>query len=268
MVAGEATNWGEAEMTELAADLGMLSQREFRVGAALSRTFKIFSRNAVPFSIIGLISALPIEVFSYYQLSLTPNERMLWLKGPGMYWMIGGILLYSLLGSVITAVILHASFQDMRGRPVKLGESIQRGLGRLFPLVGASILMMLGVMLGAILLVIPAFILLTRWFVAAPVCIVERQGPLGSLKRSAQLTKGHRWKLFGAFLIAILLSAVIGQLIGVLGLVISPFAVLAVSGVWQAIWTAFYSVLTVVLYHDLRVQKEGVDIESIASVFD
>ena len=37
---------------------------------------------------------------------------------------------------------------------------------------------------------------------------------------------------------------------------------------WGALWTAYYSIAVVMTYHDLRVAKEGIDIEQIASVFD
>ena len=46
--------------------------------------------------------------------------------------------------------------------------------------------------------------------------------------------------------------------------------VLAVIGtvLWNGVWGAFYAIAVVVTYHDLRVAKEGIDIEQIAAVFD
>ena len=35
-----------------------------------------------------------------------------------------------------------------------------------------------------------------------------------------------------------------------------------------AIYTAYYNIVLVMMYHDLRAAKEGVDTEQIASVFD
>jgi hypothetical protein len=40
------------------------------------------------------------------------------------------------------------------------------------------------------------------------------------------------------------------------------------SVIWSAAWTAFWYVVLVMIYHDLRVAKEGVDIERLAAVFD
>ena len=38
--------------------------------------------------------------------------------------------------------------------------------------------------------------------------------------------------------------------------------------IWGAIGSAFSSIVLAVTYYDLRVAKEGIDIEQIASVFD
>ncbi len=46
-------------------------------------------------------------------------------------------------------------------------------------------------------LLVPGFILLIMWFVAIPVCVVEQRGSWASMQRSAELTKGHRWKISG-----------------------------------------------------------------------
>src|SRR5262249_13634782 len=124
-------------MSQLSAELGALSQREFRIGGAVSRAFDVFSRNAVPFSLVGIVVWLPVGFITYMSLGMPQNQRALWSGGAA--------LLSGLLQLVVVAAILHATFQDMRGRPVRLGESIQRGLKRFFPLIGGGILVGLGV---------------------------------------------------------------------------------------------------------------------------
>ena len=48
----------------------------------------------------------------------------------------------------------------------------------------------------------------------------------------------------------------------------STILVLLGTLLWGALWTSYYSIAVVMTYHDLRVAKEGIDIEQIASVFD
>jgi hypothetical protein len=202
---------------------------------------------------------------------------------------------------VALAVVVHAIFQDMRSRPVRLGESIQRGLRRFFPLIGGAILVALGLVLtmflamllvavpgsllfprsmgqgipvvwfaGIIRAAVPILLLYMRWYVFPPVCVLDKKGPLGSLGRSAELTRDNRWKLFAIFIMTMLVAMLAGGAIKLLGLANSMpiLLLLGIQGVWQGVWFAFNSILGVVIYHDLRVTKEGADIESIASVFD
>jgi hypothetical protein len=146
--------------------------------------------------------------------------------------------------------------------------------------------MKLAVVLATVLLLLPLIGLFLTWFVATPACVVERLGPFRSMGRSRALTKGHRWKIFGlilavlipALIVAAVITAVMAKLgIGV-NLRIGVFFDLnkslnsmpgqIVSLIWTATWTAFYAVLVTVVYHDLRVAKEGVDTEQIAAVFE
>jgi hypothetical protein len=70
-------------------------------------------------------------------------------------------------------------------------------------------------------------------------------------------------------ILLLIISVVVSQLI-TLGLspVGSFILTLVASLVWAALWGAYYSIAVAVSYHDLRVAKEGIDIEQIASVFD
>jgi hypothetical protein len=90
-----------------------------------------------------------------------------------------------------------------------------------------------------------------------------------SLGRSRQLTKGHRWKIFGLFLLLYAMGMVTGLFIGGTSAALggTPAAVTA-SLIWSAIWGSFSAVVIVVTYHDLRVAKEGINTEQIVAVFD
>jgi hypothetical protein len=124
-------------------------------------------------------------------------------------------------------------------------------------------------------LIIPGIMLAVRWSVALPACVVENKGPFESMRRSADLTIGHRWKIFGIFVLllvgvivaAIIVAAIVGVIVAVGGIV--GIVLAAVIGfVAMAIYTAYLNTVLVMIYHDLRAVKEGVDTEQIAAVFD
>jgi uncharacterized membrane protein len=234
---------------------------EFRIGDVFSKTATLLSRNFLTFFVVAAVAGLP---------------RLLWVgletQDPGNVpfgRIFGGFGLFLVLNTLAQAVILYGAFQAMRGRPVNLGECLKVGLSRFFPIIGLVICAYFAIWIGLILLIVPGLILGTMWYVGTPVCVVEQKGPLASLGRSSELTKGHRWKIFGMVLLLLFVAAIVGGIIGaLLGLTRSPILVALGTLVWTGAWGAFYAIFGVVTYHDLRVAKEGVDTDQIASVFD
>jgi uncharacterized membrane protein len=239
------------------------AESPFRIGAVLSRTSSVLSRNLLIFFVVTVVANLPGTLLLKNATDAAAADPG---RAGGMIFL--GSFLTLVLSTLSQAVVLYGAFQDMRGRRVDLGESLKVGLSRLLAIIGLAILMSLGIGFGFVLLIIPGLILITMWFVATPACVVERLGPFRSMGRSSQLTKGHRWKILGLFLIlaigGAIVSGIVEAILGMFGVVLALIGGL----IWNGIWGAFYAIAVVVTYHDLRVAKEGVDIEHIASVFE
>jgi len=248
-------------MTDTTAPTG----REFRIGPLFTRSWSIYTANFVAFTLVAIVIALPHQFGGDAET-----------VGGAVRSFVAGIVgvILEFLGQ---AVILYGAFQAMRGRPVVIGDAVRRGFARFLSIVGVSILVSLGVFVGLILFIIPGIILALRWSVALPACVVENLGPIAAMRRSADLTKGHRWQIFGLFVliivVAIIAFAVIGALVG-MGLLAAPETLgrLVLLGIVTviitAIVTAYFNVVAAMIYHDLRVAKEGVGTEEIAAVFD
>src|SRR5262245_3722236 len=244
-----------------------LSLSDFRVGGVLNRTLSVLSRNFLTFFIVTAVAGLPSVLLSHGGMFAEGTT----VQNPARVFglMLLGFFLAIVLYTLSQAIVLYGAFQDMRGRAVSLAESFQVGLRRFFPIIGLAIVVSFVVMLGFILFIVPGLALLTMWFVATPACVVEQLGPFKSMRRSADLTGGHRWRIFGLMLLLFVINAVGGGMIGaILGVLGGQTLVLIGSLIWNGVWGAGYAVAAVVAYHDLRVAKEGIDIEQIASVFD
>src|SRR5262245_15984278 len=235
-----------------------------RLGHIFSSTWAIFSANFLKFFAIGLAAALPSLLL---QLTETTEASVAGTPFAAEWRGVVGSLLSATLSMMAQAAVLYIAFQYLRGRPASIGEGIQKGLARLFPVLGVVILFFVGVFIGFIF-IIPGIFLLVRWSVAVPVCMVESLGPVASLRRSAALTKGHGWGIFGISVliwVGLLVSmSIVESLSRPLGAIAGALAEFLLAG----IWTAYFSSLWVMIYHDLRVEMEGVDIDQIASVFD
>jgi hypothetical protein len=239
------------------------AQGEFRIGRVFSQAMAVLSRNFLTFFVVALVAGLP-------RVLLLESAGRGVADGTGaVAKIVLGIFLSIVLGTLAQAVLLYGAFQDMRGRPVSLADCLRIGLARFFPIIGLAICMSVGIMVGFVLLIVPGVILAVMWFVSTPACVVEQLGPLASMARSSELTKGHRWKIFGMLLLVLIGAGIIGAVIGAaLGLTGSSILVTLGTLVWTGIWGAFYAIFVVVTYHDLRVAKEGTDVHQIAAVFD
>ena len=133
-------------------------------------------------------------------------------------------------------------------------------------MLGVALLTALGTVLAALLFVVPGIIVACMLYVAVPVCVIEKAGVFESLNRSGELTRGYRWQIFA-------LWALVTVIAGIAQIVLSWFVGVTLWGKlltfgWQVFAAAFGAVLVAVIYHDLRVTKEGIDIDSLANVFD
>ena len=119
------------------AELARYAEGDFSVGRVLNRTFMLLTRNFLPFFTVTAVASLPTVLLAQgrtFDATLS-GEDMAFNLGLMMLGVFLGIVLYTLS----QAIVLYAAFQDMRGRPVNLTESLQVGLRRFFPIVGLAI---------------------------------------------------------------------------------------------------------------------------------
>ena len=180
---------------------------------------------------------------------------------------------------VVTGAVTYGVFQELRGQRATIGETLSVGISRFLPILVVGILYGLAVTLGLCALCIPGFILLCMYYVATPATVVEEAGPFAAFGRSAELTDGNRWSILAIIL-------VLGVLVGGLSFVVA-FAAAALSGGLSAVsvenaqaavqlgttllkapFAALQAIPPVIVYYDLRIGKEGADVEELVKVFE
>ncbi len=235
-----------------------------RVGDVISRAFGVWQKIVWPCSALYAVALVPglVNSLALQQHKLTPQEVFGW-----RYW--GIALVAGLFGLVARAIVTQASAQAIDEGGMRLTAAIDTGIGRMLPLLGMWILAGLALMLATALLVVPGVMLWTAWFLLTPVCVLERMGPVASMKRSAALTKGNRWRIFGLILILLVFGSIAAG-IPMVGakLALGSTGAALVQVVTQALVGVFGTAVAVVVYQDLRAAQEGVGGGRIASVFD
>jgi hypothetical protein len=129
-------------------------------------------------------------------------------------------------------------------------------------------------LLALLVLVVGAVWFQTRTLLVTPALMLEGKGFWATIRRAWRLTRGSFWRLFGTWLLVSVLMGVLQQLI------LTPFglvatfassgelvsaASLAITSVGQIIaltaTTTYTSAVVALLYIDVRMRREGLDIE-------
>jgi hypothetical protein len=238
-----------------------------RVGDVLIRSQKMFAAHWLAYSMTVLLGYLPVIV-----LSLGFGASV--AAGGALSGRIIVVLVVGGIASLVCLMLAHAAiyvgvWQDARGRGFAFGQALSAALRQAPAFIGLLLLIWMFATFAAFLLLIPALIVICVYLVAFPACVVEGLGPLKSMSRSAFLTKGNRWRIFG--LLAVLyfgataasqLFITAAKLIG--GATFSLIVALPVEGIVGG----FSAVTISVLYLQLRIAREGVDVDQITKVFD
>jgi Membrane domain of glycerophosphoryl diester phosphodiesterase len=246
--------------------------RPLTVGEILDTSFSLYRRHFGALATVALVcTGVPLVLRLFLQAS------------GGFFLNITLGLLYALclvvLNLVATAATVFIVSESYLGRPLSAREALQRSTPYIGRILVCSLLMTLAVGLGFLLLFIPGVILAVGLAMAIPAVVLEpRASASGALSRSWDLTRGARWRIFGlgvTLLVLLYIPVVaIGGLFALIvpgsggmfgGASIGMVTAIAVGGIVQMfIYPLFYCVLTVT-YYDLRVRKEGFDLELLAS---
>jgi glycerophosphoryl diester phosphodiesterase family protein/uncharacterized protein UPF0259 len=253
--------------------------RPLTTGELLDRTFALYKEHFVLF--VGIV-ALPHLISLAVQLSRVSLRSQMGLSaamGIALWALLFWIVLLTVAAASQAATVVAVS-QLHLGRPTSVSEAYSRVKSRIARVVLLTLLVGLGVGVGAVLLIIPGIIFAMMWSLSVPVMVLENRGIRDSMSRSAELTKGSRWRIFVVWIMFFVLSMVVTFLfqypISLLAATARPGAALGGVQVASAI-ASFISQCLVgplatiafsLLYYDQRVRKEAFDLQHMMETLD
>ncbi|WTC18349.1 glycerophosphoryl diester phosphodiesterase membrane domain-containing protein [Streptomyces cellulosae] len=217
----------------------------------------------------------------------------------------------TLIGTVAaTALLTTVTSRAVLGRPVTTGEAWRDARPQVLKLLGLILLLALiavGVvavgalpgilvsvsagaevgfgltLLGLVAAAVFAAWLMIRFSLASPALMLEKQGIVTAMRRSARLVRGSWWRVFGIQLLAAIIAYVVAAIIvipftflaaafsgdGVTGFVTTGgdigWTFLIISGIGSVIGSMITfpitAGVTVLLYIDQRIRREALDLE-------
>ncbi|MFH8840949.1 hypothetical protein [Streptomyces sp. NPDC017868] len=220
----------------------------------------------------------------------------------------GPSLLVMVMASLVSAALLTVVIsRAVLGRPVSLGSAWQEARPRLLRLLGLTLLISAAIvavvavgllpglligggagmaltLIGGLGAIVAVVWLLIRFSLSSPALMLERQGVVQSLKRSAKLVRGSWWRVFGITVLTWLLLSLFAMIIEIPFMVIGflldsdgfsgllsgtsttfgwPFLIVTGIGgvITNAITYPISAGVTVLLYVDQRIRREALDLE-------
>jgi hypothetical protein len=269
----------------------------------LDELFRLYRRHFSLIVGVSLLVALPGLVWtlvtgtyrlnsaSYANLFVTTGTSTPTFNSQQLSNLVGPILL-GLLGSLILlpfslGAVYRAVADVALGRPATIGTVLRETLARYWPLlglIGLLILMFIGwiiaEIIGFVLLILPglavfcaAAYLAVRWSLTVAAMMAEDIGPIRGLGRSWNLVSGSWWRTLGILLIVGILQSIISYgLVILFGLIATLFttgdfqaAIVQIGGtLLGALVSPITTIAVTLLYFDLRVRKEGLDLDQLA----
>ena len=234
------------------------------LGDIVNETFKIYRRNflrliaivaiiEVILGILGYLLTLPAIAIAGANASLAPFVLILII-----------LVVCSIVGyAMMEGALIHAVSEQSLGQTIGIGRAYGFAWRRLGAMIGAEILATLALLGMAITIIgIPFAIYFgVRWTFIWQAALLQGVGPRDALSASSDLVKGNWWRVFGILL-------VVGIIVGVIGFVLNltvgliPIVGSIVAGILP---TPIFITAATLLYYDLRVRREGYNLEKVAS---
>jgi len=258
---------------------GLIPLRPLGVGEVLAAAVLVVRRHLLPLGAVavlvsGMSTAVTLGVMagagtlSTYATSSWLDE-LLTGKSTGIP---GSILLAAALGTLVSTIgaPVVAGMASAYAGAEALGRNgsgavTDRLAGRWAVLLGVALSVGVLVSIGLAVFLVPGVLAFLVLALAAPVAVMERSGLQESLRRSAQLTRGHRGRILGAvalamiigFFLDVLASTVAGAIFGSVDAITALMITQGVSVLMAGLTGSFTGAVVAVLYIDVRIRSEG-----------
>ena len=262
-----------------------LRLRPLEIGDMLDETFRMYRRHFLLFAGISLLLAVPSAAlyglaFAWFSVALrdTTGTDLSYLT-PLIATAGAGFLVTLAILPFTNAAVMYAACESALGRPVTLGGVFSGILRRYFPLLGYWLLFTVTGLLAALLCVAPLVLwvwVFVGWIIVTPAMFIENISLGAAMRRSWQLVRGRWWRTFLVLFLMLIVWYVarlaldaflqLGQFL--LAIVLSPFIVAGVTLAGAELVSALVSpvlqILIVLVYFDLRVRREALDLFQMA----
>lgn len=263
--------------------------RPLSTAELLDLVFRLFRSTLVRCLVIALAAVVVGQIPAAFDLARGTLLRPPTHKG-ALWW---GVFIASTLANVLLSVaLLWRQWQLAHGRLAPLVADLRSAMGLWRGVLATTLLVMLLIalllaagaaawtMLGwtARLVLLPALAVALGWLlvpllIAVQVQVIERRGPIATLRRAFSLVRGHWWRTtlaltVGGIVVLVfysvggLIGLLVAQLLGGADLAVFSVATTVVTALLGGLFLPFYTALTLVIVLELQLRRDGADLRA------
>lgn len=240
------------------------SPRARSISELVDAAFTLYRRDAGAYIMVTALAVLPGLVAQL--LLLSPSGD------PGMMTTFGAVIvsLFSIVTyALMTGVVTKVGSDVYLGGEADVAGAVRHTIPLIGSLVWAAILRGIFYFLHALLLLFPVFIAVAKYFAPEAVIILEGKNASQALRRSVELSDGLRWHILGTLFLGYGIYLLLGIGLAALGIanqgqLLGLFAQTLLTIIAYPI----IGLLSMLLYYDTRIRKEGFDMEHLAKSLD
>jgi hypothetical protein len=223
----------------------------------LDAAFEIYRRHFVVFIAISVFAAIPSAISSYLGETAIALHQLDAVYTSGLVSFLGFFIAPFTEGAL--SCVASAAYL---GKTVDLEQSVRAAFahpGRLFV---AMVTKWILIAFGFLLFLVPGLIIFKRYF-ALPMTVLFEDNTVGdAVSRSRDLSNGNGRRIFflngGVLAFTLIMMLTLGQMIAS----VSHGAVAAVGRLLiNMTISPFSTIVATLLYYDIRIRREGYDIE-------
>ena len=246
--------------------------RKLTFGETLGQAFNLYVDNFVALFMISLVSSIPMIILTHKVILNNSGTAGLNRALTGLLL----IVIYLVVNTLCTALTIELISKKYLKRHESIGQYISHVVPFIFPVIGLAILQAIIIGLGFLAFIIPGIYFALGLSVAGQVLIVERKPVMESIRRSFFLTVGKKLEIIGFWLILVALNYVARQMMEVVYTMISRMDALiqtklilayTLAHLVDILITPIGACIFILIYFNLRIEKEGFDLEHLVDQF-
>ena len=229
------------------------------VSELVDAAFSLYRRDASKYIMVTAIASLPGLVAN---VLVQPRAGAAFQAFSGTWFL--AVVVSMISYSLMAGVVIRMGSDVYLGGEADVASAVTRVLPKTLTLVATAIVKALVLSLFALMLFFPVIYAFARWFAPEAAVVLEDKDSLAAMGRVSTLSEGMKGHILKTFFLGYFIYLLLAMAIGVATAFMGQVGGLVMQSLFTVVAYPIIGLLTMLLYYDTRIRKEGFDVEHLS----